>query len=422
MSWTTLRLRTVTPTFNSDGDPELAEIRVSSIRGEMHTWLRAMAGILAGDDPTLLRAMENRVLGSTKHASPIRLRVPKQPDSVRARFPDFLQGRDQGRWIAYLLGPGLTNWSRDDSAMELNRAFIPAGQEFELKVRLDGTDHDAHKCALAALWLSLTYGGIGARTRRGFGAVRIVDVEGPLPEQGWPKSSLTTPSLEHYEKTSRLWPGSGPAADAMPSLMAIAKEAAEDLCKDKVGLHVWKGAPPYPVLSKEHTIAGVTGGAPFSRWESVLTEAGKELRYFRASEDTPGVRYKPEIKTREWLEVVHDEERNDFALGGLGLPIVFKKEIEVHADSGVGQEAEKLRRASPLRFKPVGEGDRWKLFSYSFLTEFLPQDASVHLWEGKGSSKKQGRRLTVTTEDSHTQVRDWVEGMAEAEEAAFVRD
>ena len=126
--------------------------------------------------------------------------------------------------------------------------------------------------------------------------------------------------------------------------------------------------------------------------------------------------YQPKIKTREWLNVVHGAKRNNFHLGGLGLPIVFKKDIEVHANSDTGEEVEKLRRASPLWLRAVGEGDEWRLFSFAFLDEFLPKDrsVSVNLWLGEGNSKSQDRRLDVTTEDSHTWVRRWVKKMAES--------
>jgi hypothetical protein len=55
-------------------------------------------------------------------------------------------------------------------------------------------------------------------------------------------------------------------------------------------------------------------------------------KWFRAREDTPGVPYRPHIKTVEWRNVTgRGDDR--FAIGSLGLPIVFKKEgPAVHAD------------------------------------------------------------------------------------------
>lgn len=414
MPWTTLRLRVETPLFCGDRDARSAQVRVSSIRGGMRFWLRAMAGVLAGKDLNALRRIENRVLGSTEAASPIRLRISNQPTCSTDPCPAFMVPGTQGdKWIGYLLGLGLTASASEKEAKgrkkasKLARAFIPPGEEFDLLIKLVGEDRDAHAVALGSLWMSLVFGGIGARTRRGFGGVRIIGVKGE-PLLDWPEDTLLSPGLGFYEDTKSLWP-SGAAAKAMPALMAI----AEQKCCSRQA-YQWSEPPTYPVLSKIHTIAGASGGV-FSDWENVLIHAGEELRYFRASvrdsEPTPGIKHRPKTKPREC-----DKEPDDFALGGLGLPVVFRKGAEVHADSGEGEDAEKLRRASPLWLRAVGEGDRWRLFSFAFLTEFLPEeDAGVHLWSGK----RQDRELTVTTEDSHKLVRRWIEDVAAAEDTAF---
>lgn len=418
MSWTKLRLRVETPLFSGDGDPTSAQVRVSSIRGGMHFWLRAMAGVFARNDPKALRRIENHVLGSTESASPIRLRIPRQPEHSTAPFPDFMprDARDpRNKWIGYLLGPGLTSWEKADEARNLpgaskiTRAFVPPGEEFELWVKLIGRDTDAHTVALGALWMSLVFGGIGARTRRGFGGARILEADGPALA-GWGSDSLRTPSLEFFDKTKHLWFTGEMAGPVMGALKKVAEKAEAGTLDGSIS------TPGFPVLSKVNTIAGVTGSGTFYDWIGALKFGGEELRRFRATEEAPYVDYHPKLKTREWLEVIHGEKRDDFRLGGLGLPIVFKKDTEVHANSGTGENVEKLRRASPLWLRAVGEGDEWRLFSFAFLDEFLPKDrsVSVNLWLGEGNSKKQDRQLDVTTEDSHTWIRQWVKKMAES--------
>lgn len=399
--WSTLHLRTMTPVFNSDGDPKEAQIRVPSLRGGMRFWLRAMAGILAGDQLHQLREIENRVLGSTSHASPIRLRIPHQPASRNEPCPEFLKDRRHGRWIGYLLGPGFTAWSKEWRTTRLEHAYVPAGQEFQLQVRLVGDDHDAHQCALAALWLSLTYGGIGARTRRGFGAVRIAGTEGPLPEQGWPSTDLNTPGLDHYSRTRFLWP-SGPASEAMHALMRIAEEAGVP------GMHRWSSTPPYPVLCKKHTVAATNGGEAARSWQEVLALAGRELRYFRAEADHEGrvhyVHYPPPIKTLGWDEVINGSEV-ELPMAALGLPLVYHNGYGVHASKG----DEKLRRASPLWLRPVGGDRTWRVFSFAFLNQLLPdQETKVHVWK----NRRRGKELTVNTGHAHELVREWIDTLA----------
>lgn len=401
MTWTKLHLTVTTPVFNSDGDQKHAEIRVPSIRGAMRFWLRAMAGRMAGNDMRALSAIEHRVLGSTEHSSPVKLRIPRQPANSDKELPDFLGTPERNRWIGYLLGPGLTSWSSEKRAVMLNRAHIPPGQDFELWLRFTGDD-DTSLVALAALWFALTYGGIGARTRRGFGGVRITGITG-LPER-WSPESFRTPGIDFYGKVTSLAPESG-MINSLRSLGNIARSVG---CN---GLYQWPSPPTYPVLSQSHTMAGASRGEASASWEDVLCWAGRELRYFRATVDTPGVPYHPKIKTHEWLEVVNGPEE-EFPIGALGLPIVFKKQIEVHADRGSGDTAEKLRRASPLWLRPVGQGSHWKLFSFGFLTEFLPgpDRPNVHLWK----DRRQGKKLVVSTEDAHEAIREWITGMAGA--------
>ncbi|WP_157129767.1 type III-B CRISPR module RAMP protein Cmr1, partial [Thermobifida halotolerans] len=399
MTWTRLHLTVTTPLFNGDGDPRRAEVRVPSIRGAMRFWLRALAGITAADDLRALNRIENRVLGSTAASSPVKLRIPRQPESRYTERPEFLASDLHNRWIGYLLGLGLAGLG-NDNRMRLERAHIPVGQDFELWLRFTGKDTDAHVTALAALWLALTYGGVGARTRRGFGGLRITGVGGGLPGPWAEKNRILTPGLDFYEQHTRfLWPS--PSLDAaMPAVLRIARERGLN------GMGRWRGHPSYPVLSREHTVAAASGHR-YPSWQAVLAHAGEELKGFRRyAEDDSGKEY----ERPDWFGTVKGDG-TDFPLGAFGLPVVFTKEVEVHADRGAGADAEPLRRASPLWLRPVGQGDEWRLFSFGFLTAFLPEDdgSAVHVWRNGNQDKE----VTVTSGDAHAIVREWVSAFAD---------
>lgn len=397
MTWTKLHLTVTTPLFSNNGDPQRAEIRVPSIRGVMRFWLRALAGIMAGDNLRALNQIENQVLGNTAESSPVKLRIPHQPESRHERLPKFLSPDNQNKGISYLLGLGLASLG-SDKKMHLTRAFIPPGQDFELWLRFTGKDTNAHATALSALWLACTYGGLGARTRRGFGGLRITGVEGELPEP-WTETSILTPGLDFYEEHPWfLWP-KAQLNDAMRAVICIAQECGVR------GMARWGDYPSYPVLSKKHTVAAASKHL-YPSWQAVLTHVGEKLKEFRQyAEDSSGKEY----GQPDWFHTIQGEGTN-FPLGGLGLPVVFTKEIEVHADQGAGDDAEPLRRASPLWLRPVGQGDEWRLFSFGFLTDFLPEsDAAVHVWR-KG---KQDKEVKVTSKDAHDMVREWVYAFAE---------
>ncbi|HIY39667.1 MAG TPA: type III-B CRISPR module RAMP protein Cmr1 [Candidatus Nocardiopsis merdipullorum] len=419
--WTTLKLQVTTPVFNSATPPgegylqARPEIRVTSLRGGMRYWLRAMAGTYVGDDLHRLRAVEDRVLGSTKHASPIRLRIPRQPAASEKELRELVPDREQEQWVAYLLGPGLTTKGRAHT-----KDFIPPDEVFSLQVRLMGNDQeskDAHRCALAALWLNLTYGGLGARVHRGFGGLRVLGAEKGLPWDSDP-TLIRSPDLAHYTKAEHLL-FTGPAEESREALQRIC-DATWDPDGDRPKRHIWEEEPtsPYPVLGKDHTLAGINGTQQATIWPEVLAKAGQELRYFRARHDSPTPEgYDPPIKTEGWVDVIHDRARKEkhLPMAGLGLPLVYKDQYEVRATKGRNGEVEQLRRASPLWLRVVGEGNKRRLFSFAFWNVFLPESASVDLW--KGNTHR--RQLTVDTQDAHALVEEWIDGLRSG--TSFIR-
>lgn len=429
MAWTTLTLEVTTPLFNggagADGGrgsvtypDDDTGIRVPSLRGAMRFWFRALAGIVTGPDLRLLADLERAVFGGINArgsdggrrddavAGPVRLRIPRQPPLTR---PDqrhqFLPGARASRaeredhpgyWIAYLLGQGLANL-RDCS---LRRPYVAPGETFELRLRGDGDDR-VLALTLAALWLTCAYGGVGARTRRGFGGLRIIDVSGPLPVP-WDADSLRTPRLGHYEGISRLWPA-GPVGGCMRHLAAIAEARGRQITPD-----AWPAPPGFPVLSKRYTHAGVSGGEPFQDWIDVASHAGEQLRRFRASAEHPEVasRYRPPLKTPEWSDVVWGED-DRFPLGALGLPVIYKDGYAVNAE-----HRGELRRASALWLRPVGDADGWRLLSFAFLGEFLPgPDAPQVQLRGPGRTKA----LRVTRDDVVHLTETWITRLAHDE-------
>ena len=418
MPWTSLTLQVTTPLFNGgadqatgqttgqDADRDAGEtagrdaVRVASIRGAMRFWFRALAGCAVGPHLDLLTALEHRVFGSTDAASPLVLRIPTQP-GVRetSRQHDFLLRRDAARWIVYLLGQG----HGDLRTLKLNRPYVAPGETFTLDVRFRhhrGTGEDeataVEALALTALWLTCTYGGVGARTRRGFGGVRIGGVEGALPE-GWTADALRTPSLGFYESITCLDPATPLAASRTHLGTLLAPDQ-----RDRVTWDDWPHLPAYPVLSTTRTRAGLAADE-FRSWEQVLAYAGEQLRHFRASRanTSADANYEPKIKTPEWEDVIHGNATR-FPLGALGLPVVYKGNKTVDVRGGGGKP---MRRASPLWLRPVGEGSSWRLLSFAFLGEFLPGPNAPTVTVDR-------KRLQVTAADVDHLTRQWITTLA----------
>lgn len=401
MTWTTLHLEVTTPLFNAGADPLAPAggqpgVRVPSLRGSMRFWFRALVGGMTGPNLPLLAELERTVFGSTEASCPVPLRIPKPPSQHAAGTE-----KKMNHWIVYLLGQGLGDLRNNTTI----RPYVQPGAKFDVKLRFPvpgGNNENIAALTLASLWLLSAYGGIGARTRRGFGGVRIVGAEGWLPYP-WTAESIQSPGLDHYEALRFLWPDDTLGKCLVPLLRDRIKKEEKK---------AWTAPPSFPVLHRKYTIARASGGGFFDNWENTLLHAGLQLRNFRASRDAPGARYQPPRKTPEWEDVIWGSE-DHFPVGALGLPVVFKKNgpaVNVERDDRNDRRDKSLRRASPLWLRAVGSGDEWLLFSFAFLGEFLPGPNAPVVNLRNGS--KPPEPLRVDTDDVDRLARQWIEEMA----------
>lgn len=405
--WTSLTVQVTTPLFSEGAAGPAAApgdgVRPPSIRGVMRFWLRALAGIVAGPDTTLLGRIEREVFGGTDQPSAVRIRIPAQPAVTRpgSQFPlpagRHAAGRGgYGRWISYLAGPRLAGPRGETLA-----SCVAPGESFDIRFQLPTGDALAESraaLALAALWLACAYGGFGARVRRGFGGLRITSAHGPLPGP-WTPDNIQTPPLPHYESLTRLWPA-GPVGDCVQYLRPLMGPHAGPLT-----LAQWAEPPAYPVLSRTHTIAGTSGGDPFLTWADVAEHAGEQLRRFRASRPAPGARRDWGGRTPEWEDVVHGDSTR-FSLGALGLPVTYPDRFDVYP----AIRNELLRRPSPLWLRPVGEGDQWRLLSFAFCGQFLPGPGQPEVYLRERGLEV--RRLSVTDDDIVALATTWIRTLA----------
>ncbi len=151
-----LKLETVTPLFLG-GARQQPEFRPSSVRGVMRYWLRALLGGTIGDrDLTKLHQTETEIFGDTDHGSAVTVRLVHNFDQRHQVKEPLLPHR------------------RDQTSGET--PAIPCGTPFSLTLSLRpcepvGKLESAAWCAL--VWL--TIGGIGRRSRRGEGSLKLTD-------------------------------------------------------------------------------------------------------------------------------------------------------------------------------------------------------------------------------------------------------
>lgn len=344
----TLDLEFVTPCFLGGFDPkEAAEWRAASVRGQLRWWFRAVAGGRFAGDLHLTHRAEELVFGSTEVRSPLMVRALDPPaseaasgqgwgrplsveqlaqrwgSSLEAVGPRLDLGRERGTTLAvHYLGYGPIVGS------SIQRRFLPPGARGRLLLQWPAPRTTAAREAFElfrtalASWLHL--GGLGARSRRGFGSLRCRKAEGD--GQSTPASGLVAGSFE-------AWKDALSAGLATPATSAAVPEWT----------HLSSGARIY------------FGQSSRGSWQEAMTDLGAWLigfrrRYGWSREERAALAG----RDKEWAEgrngstpTVQVPDR-----AGFGLPLPFRGGARV--SWGQGKDA---RRASPLLLHVAQFGD-----------------------------------------------------------------
>ncbi len=192
--------RVVTPMFCAGADPGKAELRLPSFKGALRFWWRALAWSRLGGDLEKVRRQEDMLFGSTGTGqSRVSMRFAVDPNpSCMQKDQVFTVSASDGRVVgegARYLGYGvmhaLANKKGNTKAGQLTRACLraPFKRPFEftvhMRLREGSTAPDAlGQQAVDALVCLGTLGGMGAKSRKGYGslAIRSLLVNG---EQRW---------------------------------------------------------------------------------------------------------------------------------------------------------------------------------------------------------------------------------------------
>lgn len=168
----------VTPMYcggvHADTIDKSMPIRASSIRGHLRFWWRIVCQQNAGSTIKSFSEREQVIWGGIAgkaQASQVHIEVITEQPFKPAK--PFLRGVD------YALGAASADIIKNGREHE---CFWDAENRFVLKVRFDGSLNEEQKQQIkkevkdAVRWWA-TFGGIGGRTRRGFGAIKITGLE-----------------------------------------------------------------------------------------------------------------------------------------------------------------------------------------------------------------------------------------------------
>lgn len=362
------RFTVATPMFCRGADESGAELRAQSFKGTLRWWWRALAWPRIGDLGEI-RDQEDRLFGSSRTGqSRLLIRVSGEPTEIPSSTV-LLDGNGVvvgagARYLGYGVMEAFASHTKRTSAGQLTRACLAAPFEFEVSMRLRSTkqqgrpiDEDLLVDALVAVGLM---GGMGAKSRKGYGSLALRTLEGLRPE--WSAPENLAGLCNHI--------------DALLARVSTGKVTVANL-------------PPYTAVSSHSRV--VVLDAQTSDPLVALDRIGREL-----------VRYRSWGRDGKILDGV-DSERNfseDHDLMrqrsgpyqyprrvAFGLPHNYSKEFNV---SPADHELD--RRASPLMFHMHPLRDTTAVVATFLPAEFLPR--------GKNRLNVSGSRVDLESPDT----------------------
>jgi len=342
-----LTLETVTPLFLGGADQQ-PELRPTAFRGALRFWLRALLGAHIGDDLKRLHEEENKVFGSTGGASPIAIRVWGTPT-----VDDQFKLKNESRGVQYLYF-SMQPWKGEP------RYPFAVREQFSLKLwtRAGVSENLAFKQACAALWLLVHLGGVGGRSRRGAGNLRVVSVDAGVWPEDLPRLMCNKESVQGY-------------LDFLQTGLKQLREATH--------LPAGQQAPfDFDVLHSQRCRLSVVEPAQ-RNWSLVLDGMGNAMKRFRSHKNEGADDYAA-IRAAQ----PKGAQLSQVGRAGFGLPIVFYSRST--GPLGTLEPAEQSRRASPLLIKvtllpKMGE-DNHLLQLLLFNNKVLPKGEGIVLDKG----------------------------------------
>ena len=169
--------RVITPLFCAGTDPNCAELRLPSFKGALRFWWRALAPLRCGGDLETIRRQENALFGSADGGQS---RITMQLD-LKAHLRSVGKGEvlkaegkvvgEGTRYLGYGVMAAFASRKSDTKAGELTRACLRAPFDFAVHIRGHDLNEQQQSSLEHALMALGTFGGLGAKSRKGFGSL-----------------------------------------------------------------------------------------------------------------------------------------------------------------------------------------------------------------------------------------------------------
>jgi CRISPR-associated protein Cmr1 len=390
----TFRLQVVTPLFLSGADQQVVELRPPSIRGALRFWFRAMMGGVVGGDWQKVKQLEDGVFGSTEGASRFRVTISWEPQELNIFDPTQQTRYETRDGLVYLSFPRL-GWDSNVKKHRWIKPHIEPDSVFTLQLRFFDDSSSTQQLLIASLWLLLHCGGLGARSRRGFGSLRCLSPPSALnlslhlPTDPQQLGRHFKEGLQRIQQVfSRYALSRGISSSQLSDIFSTARASVPSFSC----FHHWEAA----LITKDS----------WTSWNSVLDDMGQFLRRFRNNSLPSG---SLRAQTPDYTNVVtyylptqiggtwHLQHARvsswDLQNDAFGLPIQYRSnsrsrqvstqnqrfDISAIVKWRLGSE-EHDRRGSPLIIRPLSLGNgQYAVILLILKSEFLPEGAVEYL-------------------------------------------
>lgn len=314
-------LEFVTPAIWRGADMANPEVRAASLKGLLRYWWRVWAGTFASTTQELYQ-WESEIFGSTSHASPLVVQVK----SIGSPCTTSLSHSTAPTYFLFPFRSAAAAAYDARTQIEVTLSLRP-GWTPKVVAGLSVLEW-----AAGSLWLLVHLGGVGARSRRGFGSLKWVE----KPPK-WPPN-LPEPVLNEKNYPEKVKEGIDRLKNSPPPNMELYRKKTREERSKKI-IHCLTNIELYLFQNS------------YTNWKGALEDAAQKLSEYRRT-------LKPLIRR-----------------AAFGLPIVLRS-------GGALRPQSHNRRASPLHLR-VFLQDKYVLLAVFLKGEFLPNGEKIVLKGGE---------------------------------------
>lgn len=353
----TFRLRTITPLFMAGADQNEAELRPPSMKGVLRFWYRTIVGKEGLKN-------EKEIFGSVETGQgAFLIRIEKQPSIETSK-------KQVGQGIAYLGYGPITHG-------KIERSYIKANESFEISFLIKNPNCKVE--ILKSFWLLVNFGGLGSRSRRGFGSVQVQKVIGDTGGIVFVGDTKTPSDLRDYlnDGLKAIFDKNKPSARLFPDFSAFSKET-------RIWLYFTNG----------------------ENWEKAMENVGQNFQNFRSNKVKSGPRPFPhdynsiksmleEVEANSKLSTLPVTKPPDRVIFGLPHNYFFSSRTKWPKQANFGWE-DGDRRASPLMFHISKLGDEEYVCVFTYLkANFLPAGKKITVSLPRDKNRKRKGQVDI---------------------------